>query len=321
MSDKIMYFDKRPPQIEKCFVEVAKPDIDLCFYEPSWGRKGNLADAEVLVCNSRGASKEIMQKAPKLKMISIAGIGFDAHDIDYARENGIYICNCSGGASEIVAEFDIGLMIDLLRRITFLSNKVKEGQWLNWEYRDQTFCLEGKTIGVIGAGGIGRALLRKCKAFHMRELYYDIYRMPEELEKSMGVEYTDMDTLLKEADIVVLLVPLTPETKHILGREQFALMKKTAIIVNDSRGACIDQDALVEALKSGEIWGAALDVCTPEPLPKDAPILNIPGANVIVTPHLGSATYELMTQLFRQACDNGLKCLRGERPDNIVNGL
>ena len=130
-----------------------------------------------------------------------------------------------------------------------------------------------------------------------------------------------MNELLKEADYVALLVPLLPSTRHILGKEQFALMKKNAIVLNDSRGECIDQDALVEALRSKQIWGAALDVVTPEPLPPDAPILNIPDSNVLITPHLGSATVELMNGLFREACDNAISFLSGERPKNIVNGL
>lgn len=321
IQGKIMYFDKRPPQIEKCFIETALPDIDLCFYEPSYGKQGNLEEAEVLVCNARGVKKDIIDRAPNLKMISIAGIGYDAHDIEYAKEKGIYICNCKGGASDTVAELDIGLMIDLLRRITQLSNKVHEGEWHNWTYRDNTFTLAGKTLGVIGAGGIGRSLLKKSKAFDMKGIYYDVFRMDEATEREYDVEYREMNVLLKEADVVALLVPLLPSTRHLLGKEQFEMMKKNAIVLNDSRGECIDQEALVEALRNKQIWGAALDVVTPEPLPKDAPILNIPDSNVIITPHLGSATYELMTCLFREACDNALRCLNGERPNNIVNGL
>ena len=321
IEKKIMYFDKRPPQIEKCFIQTALPDIDLCFYEPSYGKQGKLEEAEVLICNSRGVKKDIIDRAPNLKMVSIAGIGYDAHDIEYAKEKGIYICNCNGGASDTVAEFDIGLMIDLSRRITQLSNEVRQGSWNNWKYRDETHTLSGKTLGVIGAGGIGKALLRKSKAFNMRGIYYDLFRMDEQMEKDLDVEYMEMNELLKEADYVALLVPLLPSTRHILGKVQFALMKKNAIVLNDSRGECIDQDALVEALRSKQIWGAALDVVTPEPLPPDAPILNIPDSNVLITPHLGSATVELMNGLFREACDNAISFLSGERPKNIVNGL
>lgn len=317
----IMYYDKQLPQIEKCFIEAAGPDIDITFYEPSYGKKANLEDVEAIVCNARGVKKELIDKMPNLKIVSIAGIGFNSQDLDYAREKGIYICNCSGGASEVVAEFNLGLMLSLLRRINQLSNEVREGEWNNWKYRDDTYCLEGKTLGVIGAGGIGRALLRKSKAFHMKGLYYDVLRMDEELEKEMDVEYREMDALLAEADIVALLVPLLPSTYHLLGKREFSLMKKNAIVVNDGRGECIDQDALVEALREKKIWGAALDVVTPEPLPKDAPILHIPGANVIVTPHLGSATRELMITLFLEACQRAVRCINGERPDNIVNGL
>ncbi len=321
MLENVIYYDKRPPHIEKLLIEYAKPDIDLKFYEPSYGERGSLEEAEALLAHSRGVTKEIIDKAPKLKIIQVASVGYNQHDIEYAREKGIYVCNCANGASDCVAELVIGLMISLSRRINQLAEKVKQGEWLNWTYRHDTHTIIGKTLGVIGAGGIGRAVLKRCRAFDMRELYYDIRRMPEELEREIGAQYVDLNTLLRESDVVMLLVPLLPSTYHMLGSEQFKLMKKSAIIINDSRGECIDQEALVEALKNHEIWGAALDVVYPEPLPPDAPLLQLKDSHVIVTPHMGSATTELLKELFKVACSNVEKALRGERPDNIVNGL
>lgn len=321
IQNKFMYFDKRPPNIEKCLAEIALPDIELTFYEPCSGKKGKLEEVEVILAHARGVPIEVMEQMPNLKIISLGGIGFDSQQLEYTKNRGIYICNCSGGASEHVAEFDVGLMLALYRRIVHLSNRVREGKWLNWEYRDNTPCLDGKTLGVIGAGGIGRALLKKCKAFHMRGLYYDVFRMTEEQEAALGVAYADMETLLCESDVVVLLVPLNKNTYHMMGKEQFALMKKNAIFINDSRGNCVDQDALIEALKNEQIWGAALDVVTPEPLPADSPLLSIPEDRLIVTPHQGSSTREGMTEMFRFACENGLRVVNGETPLNIVNGL
>ncbi|MEE0696806.1 MAG: D-glycerate dehydrogenase [Oscillospiraceae bacterium] len=321
MLEKVIYYDKRPPHIEKLLIEYAKPGIDLKFYEPSYGEAGSLEEAEAILAHSRGVTREIIDRAPNLKIIQVASVGYNQHDIEYAREKGIYVCNCAGGASDCVAEMVIGLMLSLTRRITQLSEKVRQGEWHNWTYRHDTHTIIGKTLGVIGAGGIGRAVLKRCRAFDMRELYYDVVRMPEELERELGAEYVDLETLLRESDVVMILVPLLPSTYHLLGRDQFRLMKKNAIVINDSRGECIDQEALVEALREHWIWGAALDVVYPEPLPADAPLLQLKDANVIVTPHLGSATTELMEDLFKVACGNVIRALDGERPDSIVNGL
>ena len=321
ISNKVMYFDKRPEHIEKIFAECAKPEIDLCFYAPSWGRKGDLKDVESLLCHGGKVTREIIDQAPNLKLIQSVGIGFDSYDVEYAREKGIYVCNCRDGSSECVAEYDIGMMLALSRRIVQLSELTMKGEWHNWTYRHDTHMLYGKTAGVIGAGGIGRAVLKKTRGMGMKGIYYDVVRMPEELEKELGVEYVDFETLLRTADVVFLLVPLNKSTYHMIGEAEFKLMKDTAIFINDARGQCVDQDALVEALKNHEIWGAALDVVYPEPLPADAPILHLEGVNLIITPHLGSSTVELMRELFRFSCLNALKVLEGGRPENIVNGL
>ena len=321
ISKKIMYFDKRPEHIEKIFIECAQPEVDLCFYAPSYGKKGDIADVECLLCHGGKVTKEIIDSAPNLKLIQSVGIGFDSYDIDYAREKGIYVCNCRDGSSECVAEYDVGMMLALSRRIVHLSELAKKGEWHNWTYRHDTYMIHGKTAGIIGAGGIGRAVLKKTKGLGMKGIYYDVRRMPDELEKELGAEYVDLDTLLETADVIFLLVPLMESTYHMIGAEQFKKMKKTAIFINDSRGQCVDQSALVDALREKEIWGAALDVVYPEPLPVDDPILQLKDVNLIITPHLGSSTLELMQDLFKFACRNAMKVLNGERPDNIVNGL
>lgn len=188
MLEKVIYYDKRPPHIEKLLIEYAKPGIDLKFYEPSYGEAGSLEEAEAILAHSRGVTREIIDRAPNLKIIQVASVGYNQHDIEYAREKGIYVCNCAGGASDCVAEMVIGLMLSLTRRITQLSEKVRQGEWHNWTYRHDTHTIIGKTLGVIGAGGIGRAVLKRCRAFDMRELYYDVVRMPEELERELGAE-------------------------------------------------------------------------------------------------------------------------------------
>ena len=322
IKDSIVYFDHQNEKMEKIFAECALPEVELGFYQPSTGKKGELKDAEVLWLHQGYITKEVIEQMPKVKLIQEMGIGVDRIDLEFARSRGIYVCNYKGGASDSVAEFDIGLMIALLRRIVQLSPLLMEkGEWNCWTYRHDSYTLAGKTIGVIGgAGDIGSAVLKKHSSFGMREIYYDIVRLSPEREAAYGAEYVELDTLLRESDIVLLVVPLLPSTYHMLGAEEFKKMKKTAILVNDARGKCVDQKALAEALRTGEIWGAALDVFESEPPTPDDPLFHT-GSNVIATPHLGSSTVELVQNQVRFCVGNALKVLNGERPDNIVNGL
>ena len=322
LKDKIVYFDHQNEKMEKIFSKCAEPEVELSFYQPSKGKKGELKDAEILWLHQGYITREVIEQMPKVKLIQEMGIGVDRIDLDFAKSRGIYVCNYKGGASDSVAEFDIGLMIALLRRIVHLSPLLmNQGEWNCWTYRHDSYTLAGKTIGVIGgAGDIGSSVLKKLSSFGMREIYYDIVRLSTEKEKQYGAEYVDFDTLLRESDIVLLVVPLLPSTYHMLGENEFKKMKKNAIVVNDGRGPCIDQKALTAALKNGEIWGAALDVFENEPPTPDDPIFHT-GANVIATPHLGSSTVELVQNQVRFCVGNALKVLKGERPDNIVNGL
>lgn len=322
IEKKVMYYETRPEHIEKIFSECAKPEIDLCYYEPTTGKKGELKDVECILAHGKPLTRELIDQMPNLKLIQCVGIGYSQHPIDYAKEKGIYVCNCRDGASNSVAELCIALMISLYRRIPQLSALTRKGEWHSWTYRHDSHSIYGKTVGVIGGNGaIGRNVLEKCAAFGMDRIYYDVARMSENVERELGARYVDLETLLKTADVVMMFVPLLPSTRHMIGANELKLMKKSAILINDSRGECIDQMALVEALKHHEIWGAALDVTDPEPICADDPLFQIEDTNLIVTPHLGSSTVEVMEDLFRASCQNALKVLRGERPDNIVNGL
>lgn len=315
----VVYYEKRSPEIERILINCAKPYFDLKFNEPTEGEKCSVMNADAIICHGKEVSEEIINGNPKLKIIHTVGIGYDTQHVDFAKEHGVFVCNCQGGSSDCVAELDIGLMIALSRRIVQVANDTRNGEWPYWTYRADTHMITGKTAGVIGAGGIGRAVLKKCKAFDMKTVYYDIKPIPGEIEKQLDTSRVSLDELLEQADVIFLLVPLFPSTYKLIGREQFRRMKKSAIFINDSRGECVDQDALVEALINGDIWGAALDVVYPEPLPKDHILRKLP--NVILTSHAGSATTELLEKLFTFTAKNVAKCLAGERPENIVNGL
>ncbi|HIC87764.1 MAG TPA: D-glycerate dehydrogenase, partial [Aquificae bacterium] len=178
--------------------------------------------------------------------------------------------------------------------------------------------LEGKVLGIIGLGRIGRAVARiGAKGFGMKVLYYSRHRAPERVEKELNATYVPLDTLLRESDIVSIHTPLTPETKYMIGERELRLMKPTAILVNTARGAVVDTNALVKALKEGWIAGAGLDVFEQEPLPPDHPLTKLP--NVVLAPHIGSATKEARERMTCAVLENLLAFKRGEVPPNLVN--
>ncbi len=261
---------------------------------------------------------EVMDAAPNLKVISTYSVGFDHIDIDAATKRGIYVTHTPGVLTDAVAEFTVGLLLAITRRIVEADAVVKNGKWDKpWNPYFLTGPeLKGKTLGIIGLGRIGRAVAKKVKGFEMKVIYYDVYRN-EKAEKELGVEYVDLETLLKTSDFVSLHVPLLKETYHMIGEKELKLMKPTAYLINTARGAVVDTDALVKALKEGWIAGAALDVFEQEPLPPDHPLTKLD--NVILAPHIASATIEARQRMAELAANNLVAVLKGEMPPALVN--
>ena len=261
---------------------------------------------------------EVMDAAPNLKVISTYSVGFDHIDIDAATKRGIYVTHTPGVLTDAVAEFTVGLLLAITRRIVEADAVVKNGKWDKpWNPYFLTGPeLKGKTLGIIGLGRIGRAVAKKVKGFEMKVIYYDVYRN-EKAEKELGVEYVDLETLLKTSDFVSLHVPLLKETYHMIGEKELKLMKPTAYLINTARGAVVDTDALVKAWKEGWIAGAALDVFEQEPLPPDHPLTKLD--NVILAPHIASATIEARQRMAELAANNLVAVLKGEMPPALVN--
>ncbi len=220
--------------------------------------------------------------------------------------------------TETVADFAFALMLAVARRVVEADKYVREGKWkVGWH----PLMMIGsdvyeRTLGIIGMGRIGSAVARRAKGFGMKVLYYDAIRR-EDLEKELGVEYTDMDKLLEESDFVSLHVPLTPETYHLIGEEQLRKMKPTAFLINTSRGKVVDQKALYKALKEGWIAGAGLDVFEQEPIPPDDPLLQL--NNVVLAPHAASASYETRSRMAEIVAENLIAFLNGKVPPTLVN--
>ncbi len=275
-----------------------------------------LANAEgVLGSNQLPMDAEVLASGPRLRVVSNFGVGFDNVDLKAAQERGVLVCNTPGVLSDAVADLTLGLIVALARRLPEAERFVREGGWGTRPGLALGTDVRGKTLGIIGLGRIGIAVAERAQAFGMSIVFHDVFS--ESPDEASFCSYRELDDLLAEADFVSLHVDLRPETHHLVSEREFGLMKPTAYLINTSRGPVVDQAALVAGLRSGELAGAALDVVEEEPLPADDPLTTLP--NVILLPHIGSATVETRQAMLDLAIDNLLAALRGERPKAVVN--
>lgn len=269
-------------------------------------------DAEILI-NSRGSVKwpgEVLRQLPRLKLISLCGIGADCIDLEATRELGIIVSNIPGRTAGLVAEHALALLFACGRQLVEHTNELKARQWIR---RDLLY-LRGKTLGVIGTGAIGREMIRLAKAIGMNVVAWSFHPQPE-LEQRIGFQYVPLDELLGTADAVSIHVKLTEESRGMLSRHELQELKPGCVLINTARGAIVDTAALVDALQSGHLGGAGLDVFDVEPLPHDHPLLDCP--RVVLTPHVADQTIEGMEILNGGAVDNVIAYLNGQ-PQNIV---
>ena len=259
-----------------------------------------------------------LDAAPSVRIVSQLAVGYDNIDVDAASQRRVLVCNTPGVLTDATADLAFALMLAQARRLPEADTVLREGRWGLWS---PTFLLgrdlRDKTLGIVGLGAIGTAIAERARGFHMRLVYWSRSRKPE-VEQAVGIEFRDLDALLREADYVHITVALSEDTRGLIGPGQLALMKPDAVLINTARGPIIDQKALYDALKAGRIGGAALDVFEKEPIPTDDPLLNLP--NVVVAPHLGSATLETRQRMADLAVDNLLAYFKGERPPSPVNG-
>jgi len=260
---------------------------------------------------------EVLDREPRLKVISNFAVGFDNVDVPAATERGVAVCNTPGVLTETTADFAFTLLMAAARRIVEGADYVRAGRWKTWGPtlllgRDLT----GATLGIVGFGRIGREVAKRARGFDMTILIYDEYR-DEAAEREYGVTFRPLDDLLRESDFVTLHVVLSDETTGMIGSRELGLMKPEAILVNAARGPVVDTDALTAALQDGTIGGAALDVTDPEPIPPDHPIVRLP--NALIVPHTASATVATRDNMAVMAAKNLLAILNGEEPPSIVN--
>lgn len=272
---------------------------------------GRLADIDGVIIFGTKVDVAFFVAAPKLKAVCNVSVGFNNVDIEEAKKRGVTVTNTPGVLDETVADLIMALMLSSARRIAELDGYVRAG---SWKPTDGTnlygLDVHHKKLGIIGMGRIGEAVARRAKnGFSMSVSYCNRNRKPD-TETSLGAVFQEMDTLLAESDFIVLMTPLTDETRKMIGKREFALMKKTAFFINASRGQTVDEAALIEALQNGTIAGAGLDVFEYEPVSPDNPLLVL--KNAVLTPHLGSATHQTRNEMALLAAKNLELLLQGK---------
>ncbi len=259
--------------------------------------------------------REFLSRAQKLEMIQTSSIGYDNIDIAACTDGGVIVCNVAEIMAESTSQHAWALILDVSKNVTKSDRTMRKGGWRS----KRRFGIElyGKTLGIIGLGNIGgRVALKGSLAFGMRVLAYDPYVLPAHAQL-YNARLVDLETLLRESDVVSVHCPLTPETRHLLGSQQLRLLKPTAILVNAARGGIVDENALIETLEKEEIFGAGLDVFEKEPLSPSSPLQRL--ENVVLTSHIGSSTEKAFNSTWKAAVQNILRFVKGERPHWIVN--
>lgn len=274
-------------------------------------------DKEGLVCLlTEKINDEFLRAAPKLRMAANVAVGYDNIDVDACTKRGVVATNTPGVLDETTADFAWTLLFAVARRLSEGEQLARSGNWKGWNL-DQLCGADvwGKTLGIVGFGRIGRAVARRALGFQMKVIYTDAVRAPEDLERAVDAEFRDLNTLLGESDFISIHVPLMPETRGLFDGPKFFRMKPTAFLINTSRGPVVDEAALVAALENKKIAGAALDVFENEPFIH--PGLKRP--NVVLTPHLASASIETRTKMAVIAANNVVALFQGQHPPNMLN--
>lgn len=275
----------------------------------------NLKGCDAVIVGDSKVTEESLSEADKLRLVQKFGVGVDTIDLDACSKRGVYVCNLPGVNAIDVAEYVVGAMISCLRGFMKMDEAARR---VAWDERPNLIGerLSGKTVGIIGFGNIGRNVARLLEPFKVKILVYDPY-VDVEAKKRFGVVDSDLYTLLRESDIVTLHVPLTEETRGLIGYDELKTMKSSAILINAARGGIVDENALYKALSEGRIRGAVIDVYAEEPPRRDNPLFKL--RNVQFSLHTASWTREVFEEMMRLSSMNVIKVLKGEKPENIVN--
>ena len=266
---------------------------------------------DALIAGAEPIPREVLVASPNLRVVQKHGVGVDNIDLDAATKLGIAVSNAPGTNTEAVADLAIGFMLSLLRSLVNAAVSTRGGGWDRFIGRE----LGQLTVGVVGTGRIGRGVIQRLSGFGTRVLAFDVFE-DAEMASRMKIEYTSLERLLREADIVTLHIPLMEETRNLISTERLSWMKPSALLINIARGELVDEVALADCLAAGGIAGAGVDVFTTEP-PQASPLLKLD--NVVATPHIGAYTVEAMDCMARCCAENICSIFSGGQPDNVLN--
>ena len=319
MKPSVILYKKLPDDLEQrldaLFTVTRVPNLSE---ETVQQHAAEFAQAAGLLGAGGKVDAALLDKMPALRVASTVSVGYDNFDVDALTARKVVLMHTPTVLTETVADTLMALVLSTARRVVEVAERVKAGEWQksigpDWYGTD----VHHKTIGIVGMGRIGMALAQRAHAGFGMPVLYNARRHHTEAEERFGARYCELDALLEEADFVCLILPLTDETRHLFGAEQFKKMKSSAIFINAGRGPVVDEEALIAALKSGEIHAAGLDVFEQEPLPHASELLTLP--NVVALPHIGSATHETRYNMAADAVNNLINALDGKVEKNCVN--
>ena len=321
MATKILFAPKQSDAVLEIARSLTPAGFDLLIAEfgtPEFYAAAGQAEYYLGLARQMGG--EFFRSAPNLKLVQLLSAGYDRVDIEAARKAGVPVSNNGGANAIAVAEHTLMLILAVLKRVVRFHNDVVAGKWRVGGFDDQrVYELSRRTLGIVGLGNIGRKVARRAAAFDMTVQYYDIARLTEAEEDALGVRFVLLPELLRTSDVVSLHVPLDDSTRHLLSAAEFAQMKPGGVLINTCRGPVVDEAALYQALKSGQVAAAGLDVLVDEPPAKDHPLFHL--SNVTLTPHSAGPTWENWTARFRIGFDNILRVAASRAPKWVIPEL
>jgi len=315
---KVLFINGQREEIANIFCEKTPEGFDVSWrpYNLNDNEKaGMIEDVEFLVLHPAAVSQSVLREAKSLRLIQLLTAGYDKIDLKLTAELGIPVATNGGANAQAVAEHCIALLLALYKRLLPCDQSVRKGKWRQPITGFNTFEVAGKTVGLIGAGNVGRKVARQFKSFETRILYYD-ERPAVEIENELDARKVSLHELLRQSDIITIHLPLLKDTRALIGKHELSLMKPNTVLLNTSRGPILDEKALIEALTENRIAGAGLDVFEKEPISPDNPLLKL--ENVLLTPHTAGHSYEGWFRRAQFAWENIQRVATGQQPLSLA---
>jgi D-3-phosphoglycerate dehydrogenase len=313
---RLVYLEPVPPEVEAIVRARIPPSIDLHVRPRDQPVEEAIVDADFVLVATTPIPAIAIASARRLRLIQHQGVGYDQTDVAAAASRGIPVATCPAGTTSGVAEHVFLLVLAVYRRLLTADAALRRGEWLQWDLRPTSFELGNKTLGILGFGQIGRRVAELARAFHARVVYFDTVRAEPEIERLLEATFVSFDDWLSGSDVLSIHVPLTPETRHMIGAAEIRRMKSSAVLINTARGGIVEDLALAAALNDGRLAGAGVDVFGQEPPPVDHPLLSAP--RTVLTPHIAAGTRDGLATKVEACVINMLRVADGLEPFHVV---